>query len=146
MILFLQAKEKSILLQHTPQHTPIVVMNSLTKKKEELRTIHPQTLLWYSCGPTVYDHSHLGHARNYVSLDIIMRVLRHVFNYNIVHVMGMTDVDDKIIKRAAEEKITPADLAHIYEKDFIDDMKALNVQLPTVITRVTEASAAQSFL
>lgn len=51
---------------------------------------------WYACGPTVYDHSHLGHARNYVSTDIIRRILRDYFGYQIKFVMNITDVDDKV--------------------------------------------------
>lgn len=50
---------------------------------------------WYACGPTVYDHSHLGHARNYVSTDIIRRILMHYFGYNVKFVMNITDIDDK---------------------------------------------------
>lgn len=51
---------------------------------------------WYACGPTVYDHSHLGHARNYVSTDIIRRILKDYFGYNVKFVMNITDVDDKV--------------------------------------------------
>ena len=54
----------------------------------------------YSCGPTVYDSSHIGHASTYVTLDIIHRILKRVFNYNIVLMMGITDIDDKIINRS----------------------------------------------
>lgn len=51
---------------------------------------------WYVCGPTVYDHSHLGHARNYVSTDIIRRILMYYFGYNVKFVMNITDIDDKV--------------------------------------------------
>lgn len=51
---------------------------------------------WYACGPTVYDHSHLGHARNYVSTDIIRRIMRDYFGYEVKFVMNITDVDDKV--------------------------------------------------
>jgi cysteinyl-tRNA synthetase len=51
---------------------------------------------WYACGPTVYDHSHLGHARNYVSTDIIRRIMRDYFGYKVNFVMNITDVDDKV--------------------------------------------------
>ena len=54
----------------------------------------------YSCGPTVYDSSHIGHASTYVTFDIIHRILKRVFNYNIVLMMGITDIDDKIINRS----------------------------------------------
>ena len=54
------------------------------------------TVLWYSCGPTVYDSSHMGHARSYISFDILRRVMMRYFNYNIVYAMNITDVDDKV--------------------------------------------------
>ena len=57
-------------------------------------------LTWYSCGPTVYDAAHLGHARNYVTYHIVRRILEDYFGYSILYVMNVTDVDDKIIKRA----------------------------------------------
>lgn len=59
-----------------------------------------RSLFRYSCGPTVYDSSHIGHASTYVTFDIIHRVLKRVFNYNIVLMMGITDIDDKIIQRS----------------------------------------------
>lgn len=55
---------------------------------------------WYTCGPTVYDSAHMGHARNYVTFDVIRRVLEDYFGYNVLYVMNVTDVDDKIILRA----------------------------------------------
>ncbi|XP_059851819.1 probable cysteine--tRNA ligase, mitochondrial isoform X2 [Delphinus delphis] len=92
----------------------------------------------YSCGPTVYDHAHLGHACSYVRFDIIRRILTRVFGCNIIMVMGITDVDDKIIKRANEMNMSPASLANLYEEDFKQDMAALKVLPPTVYLRVTE--------
>ncbi|XP_078003447.1 putative cysteine--tRNA ligase, mitochondrial isoform X2 [Phascolarctos cinereus] len=92
----------------------------------------------YSCGPTVYDHAHLGHACSYVRFDIIRRILTKVFGCNIVMVMGITDVDDKIIKRATEMDISPSALARLYEEDFKLDMAALKVLPPTVYMRVTD--------
>ena len=59
-------------------------------------------VLWYSCGPTVYDASHMGHARSYISFDILRRILRDYFNYDVVYVMNITDVDDKIIYRSRQ--------------------------------------------
>ncbi|XP_021095011.1 probable cysteine--tRNA ligase, mitochondrial isoform X2 [Heterocephalus glaber] len=92
----------------------------------------------YSCGPTVYDHAHLGHACSYVRFDIIRRVLTQVFGCGIVMVMGITDVDDKILRRAREMDMSPAALARLYEEDFKQDMVALKVLPPTVSLRVTE--------
>ncbi|XP_038617630.1 probable cysteine--tRNA ligase, mitochondrial [Tachyglossus aculeatus] len=98
----------------------------------------PRPASWYSCGPTVYDHAHLGHACSYVRFDIIRRILTKIFGISFVTVMGITDVDDKIIKRAKELSISPIALARLYEEDFKEDMAALKVLPPTVYMRVTE--------
>lgn len=79
------------------------VWNSLSSSQDPLpraNAVEPNVLRWYACGPTVYDAAHLGHARAYVSQDILRRVLEKRFHYNVFLVMGMTDVDDKIIARA----------------------------------------------
>ncbi|XP_072268105.1 probable cysteine--tRNA ligase, mitochondrial isoform X2 [Pyxicephalus adspersus] len=93
---------------------------------------------WYSCGPTVYDHAHLGHACSYVRFDIIRRILTHFFGINVVMVMVITDVDDKIIKRSKELNMPFVSLARTYEQEFKHDMMALKVLPPTIYMRVTE--------
>ncbi|NWV15927.1 SYCM protein, partial [Ptilonorhynchus violaceus] len=92
----------------------------------------------YSCGPTVYDQAHLGHACSYVRFDIIRRIMTRFFGIEVIMVMGITDIDDKIIKRAGELNISPEALARIYEEDFKQDMAALKVLPPTVYMRVTD--------
>lgn len=74
------------------------VWNSLTKSKTPFIPIDPagKKVSWYACGPTVYDDSHLGHARNYVSTDIIRRIMRDYFKFDVHFVMNITDVDDKV--------------------------------------------------
>ncbi|SCV03230.1 LANO_0G02938g1_1 [Lachancea nothofagi CBS 11611] len=77
--------------------------NSMTRSKEEFVPISGGRLVsWYSCGPTVYDASHMGHARNYVSIDINRRILQDYFGYNVQFVQNVTDIDDKIIIRARQ--------------------------------------------
>lgn len=76
--------------------------NSLTRQKEVFIPQKGNTVTWYNCGPTVYDASHMGHARSYISFDILRRVLSDYFNYNIFYCMNITDVDDKIIMRARQ--------------------------------------------
>ncbi|XP_036106305.1 probable cysteine--tRNA ligase, mitochondrial isoform X1 [Molossus molossus] len=125
-------------LQPTGHDTGVKVYNSLTRRKDPLIVGSADAASWYSCGPTVYDHAHLGHACSYVRFDIIRRILTRIFGCNIIMVMGITDVDDKIIKRANEMKISPASLANLYEEDFKQDMAALKVLPPTVYLRVTE--------
>nr|CAH7726846.1 unnamed protein product [Callosobruchus chinensis] len=82
--------------------------NSLTRQKEVFVPINGNRVTWYSCGPTVYDASHMGHARSYITFDILRRVLTDYFGYNVFYVMNITDIDDKIIKRARQN--------HLYEK------------------------------
>lgn len=90
---------------HQPQ---LKVYNSLTRSKVPFVPIVPDTISWYSCGPTVYDDAHLGHARNYVTTDIIRRILRDYFGFKVRFVMNITDVDDKIILRGRQR--------HLYEE------------------------------
>uniref|UniRef100_A0A8C0XZ31 Probable cysteine--tRNA ligase, mitochondrial n=1 Tax=Castor canadensis TaxID=51338 RepID=A0A8C0XZ31_CASCN len=118
--------------------TGVQVYNSLTGRKDPLIVARADAVSWYSCGPTVYDHAHLGHACSYVRFDIVRRVLTEFFGCNIVMVMGITDVDDKIITRAKEMNVSPASLASVYEEDFKQDMVSLKVLPPTVYLRVTE--------
>ncbi|KAI9374478.1 tRNA synthetases class I (C) catalytic domain-containing protein [Aspergillus egyptiacus] len=86
---------------------PLKVYNSLTKSKTPFVPIDPQgkNVTWYACGPTVYDDAHLGHARNYVSTDIIRRIMRDYFQFDVHFVMNITDVDDKIILRARQQHL-----------------------------------------
>ncbi|CAG5114156.1 Oidioi.mRNA.OKI2018_I69.chr2.g8224.t1.cds [Oikopleura dioica] len=87
-------------------NTPkLKVNNSLTRNKDEFRPANGKTVKWYSCGPTVYDHSHMGHARSYVSFDIIRRILRDYFGYDVFYQINITDIDDKIIKRARQQHL-----------------------------------------
>lgn len=99
-------------------------------------------LRWYSCGPTVYDSSHLGHARTYVCTDIIRRVLSDHFHIPVHFALGITDVDDKIINRAKESGYTDwkgmKEFAKQFEESFFDDMNALGVERPHAILRVTD--------
>ncbi|KAH0129371.1 hypothetical protein KCU67_g17039, partial [Aureobasidium melanogenum] len=76
--------------------------NSLTRSKVDFVPLESAKVSWYSCGPTVYDFSHLGHARNYVSLDILRRIMAHL-GYDVNMVMNVTDVDDKIILAARQQ-------------------------------------------
>lgn len=90
---------------HQPQ---LKVYNSLTRSKVPFVPVQEGQITWYACGPTVYDDAHLGHARNYVTTDIIRRILRDYFGFKIRFVMNTTDIDDKIILRARQR--------HLYEE------------------------------
>uniref|UniRef100_A0A8C9UYH8 Cysteine--tRNA ligase, cytoplasmic n=1 Tax=Scleropages formosus TaxID=113540 RepID=A0A8C9UYH8_SCLFO len=80
----------------------LYLYNSLTRTKEEFIPQNGRKVLWYCCGPTVYDASHMGHARSYISFDILRRILKNYFKYDVLYCMNITDIDDKIIKRARQ--------------------------------------------
>ena len=92
-------------MQPEGRETGLWLQNSLTGAKDQL--VLPggasRPLTWYSCGPTVYDAAHLGHARNYVCLDILHRVLTGHFKLPVLQVINVTDVDDKIVARCADQ-------------------------------------------
>ena len=120
--------------------------NSLTKKKEVFTPLHEGLVNIYVCGPTVYDHPHIGHAKSYVSFDVIVRYLRHL-GYKVRYVQNITDVghltdnadagEDKILKRAQREHVEPAELVEIYTRSYFEDMDALNNLRPDISPRAT---------
>jgi cysteinyl-tRNA synthetase len=93
---------------------------------------------WYSCGPTVYDHSHVGHARAYVTIDCLQRLVQYLTGRRIQHLLGMTDIDDKILRAAATAGVTPRELAQRFEQEFHEDMLSLGVARPAAVLRVSE--------
>ncbi|XP_059831538.1 cysteine--tRNA ligase, cytoplasmic isoform X2 [Hypanus sabinus] len=101
-----EAKEKRIQPPWSPptevKQPELRLYNSLTRSKELFRPQNGKKVLWYCCGPTVYDASHMGHARSYISFDILRRILMNYFKYDVFYCMNITDVDDKIIKRARQ--------------------------------------------
>ena len=112
------------------------VFNTLTRKLEPFEPFEPPLVRMYVCGPTVYDHSHVGHARTWVAFDIIKRYLR-LKGYYVIHVQNITDIDDKIIKRANELGVSWKEVADKYASEYFDLMKKLKVY-PTIHPRVTE--------
>jgi cysteinyl-tRNA synthetase len=115
-----------------------------TESEASTTTSSPKGLAWYTCGPTTYAPAHLGHARTYVCLDILRRVLERQQQHtspNVpapLFVLNITDVDDKILTAAKETDQDPIHLARRYEQDFWKDWDALNCLRPHVVTRVTE--------
>ncbi|CAH8567700.1 unnamed protein product [Schistosoma margrebowiei] len=83
----------------------LYLYNSLTSRKDLFIPQDGRHVKWYTCGPTVYDVSHLGHARTYVAFDVIRRVLVDYFNFKVTYVLNITDIDDKIIKRARQNHL-----------------------------------------
>ncbi|XP_034029251.1 probable cysteine--tRNA ligase, mitochondrial isoform X2 [Thalassophryne amazonica] len=118
--------------------TGVKVYNSLTRQKEPLIVKRKGQATWYSCGPTVYDHAHLGHACSYVRFDLLQRILSRLFGIAVNHAMVITDIDDKIIQRSLEENTSPSVIARRYEDEFKKDMLSLKVIPPAVYLKVTE--------
>lgn len=112
------------------------IYNSITRKKEVFTPQNGKNITWYSCGPTVYDASHMGHARSYMSFDILRRVLRDYFGYDITYVMNITDIDDKIIKRARQN--------YLYEKYAaeMNELETLQTDVKESVDRLSKQMAA----
>ncbi|MGI0100786.1 MAG: cysteine--tRNA ligase [Candidatus Micrarchaeaceae archaeon] len=103
------------------------VYNTLTRAKEEFVPLKGNDVHMFVCGQTVYDDAHLGHAKTYISFDVVARWLRHM-GYNLEYVQNITDIDDKIIARAKERGIPPIELARHYESRFMEDMERIGVK------------------
>ena len=112
------------------------VYNTLTRKKELFETIEPGKVRMYVCGPTVYDKAHVGHAMSALVFDIIRRYLQFS-GYEVRHIMNFTDVDDKIILRAAKLGVDPFELAEGYIQQFARHLEDLNILKATFNPRAT---------
>jgi cysteinyl-tRNA synthetase len=120
--------------------------NSLTRRKEEFKPIKKGKVGMYVCGPTVYGHAHLGHAKSYVSFDVLVRYLRYL-GYDVTYVQNITDVghllgetnegEDRILVAAEREKKHPMAIAEFYARNFFDDMDKLNCLRPDISPRAT---------
>jgi len=120
--------------------------NSLTRRKEEFKPLNEGRVGIYVCGPTVYGHAHLGHAKSYVSFDVLVRYLRYL-GYSVTYVQNITDVghltddadqgEDKIAKAARKEKKHPMALAEYYSRSYFEDMDKLNCVRPDISPRAS---------
>ncbi|MGE0826865.1 MAG: cysteine--tRNA ligase [Candidatus Binatia bacterium] len=116
---------------------PLHFYNTLTRKEEEFVPFTPGKVRMYVCGVTVYDRSHIGHARAMVTFDVVYRYLKFL-GYEVTFVRNFTDVDDKIINRANERGISSQELAEEYIREFTEDTQSLRCQPPTHEPRATE--------
>jgi cysteinyl-tRNA synthetase len=120
--------------------------NSLTRRLEDFKPVKEGRVGIYVCGPTVYGHAHLGHAKSYVSFDILVRYMRYL-GYNVTYVQNITDVghltgdgdqgEDKIAKAAAKVHKHPMELAETYTRSFFEDMDKLNCVRPDISPRAS---------
>src|SRR3990172_3908263 len=118
--------------------------NTLSRTIEEFEPLNPPLVRMYTCGPTVYDYTHIGHLRKYVGDDILRRALEQN-NFEVKHVMNITDVghlvsdedsgEDKMEKGARESGRTVWEVAELYEKYFWKSVEAINTKRPNVVAK-----------
>ena len=122
------------------------IYNTLTRNKDEFKSINEKKVGLYVCGPTVYGYPHLGHAKSYITFDVIHRYLKYL-GYDVKYVQNITDVghlvgdvdegEDKIEKQAKIEQTDPVAIANNYENIYFDCMDKLNIERPTISCRAT---------
>jgi cysteinyl-tRNA synthetase len=122
------------------------INNDLTRQREDFVPLHEGWVGMYVCGPTVYDDPHIGHAKSYVSFDVVVRYLRFR-GYRVRYVQNITDVghlsddadegEDKILRRAARERLEPMELVETYTRSYFEDMDALRVLRPDISPRAS---------
>ncbi len=125
---------------------PLRIYNTLSRTTEDFVPLTPGTVGMYVCGPTVYGHSHVGHAKSYVSFDVIVRYLRHL-GLRVLYVQNITDVghltddadegEDKIERQSRVEKVHPMQIAETFTRSYFEDMDAMNVLRPDISPRAT---------
>ncbi len=115
----------------------LILYNTLTKKKEEFKPLNPPNVNFYICGPTVYDYFHIGNARSFIISDMLRRYLIYK-GYKVKFVMNITDIDDRIIKKSIDEKISFNEVASKYTKAFLEDISALKLKPADVNPKATE--------
>jgi len=119
------------------------VYNYLTRQMEEFVPLERGRVGMYVCGPTVYDHAHLGHAKLYVAMDVVVRYLRHL-GYRVRYVQNITDVghlldsgEDRIMRGVRREHVEPMELVETYTRSYFEDMDALGVVRPNISPRAS---------
>lgn len=118
----------------------LTVTNTLGRREEVFRPWSPPLVTMYVCGPTVYDYVHIGHAKTFVAFDGIKRYLS-LLGYSVYHVQNITDIDDKIIKRASEQGVSWKEVADTYAQDYLESLSKLNIRVdlhPRVTSHISE--------
>ncbi len=119
------------------------IYNVLHREKEPFEPLHEGKVNMYVCGPTVYDHAHVGHAKTYVSFDVVVRYLRYR-GYDVLYVQNLTDVghlldsgEDRILKKARQAESGPMQIVETYARSYFADMDALGVTRPDISPRAS---------
>ncbi|BAU41588.1 cysteine--tRNA ligase [Leptolyngbya sp. O-77] len=116
---------------------PLRLFNTLTRRVEPFEPLEPGVVKMYACGVTVYDYSHVGHARNYIAWDTLRRYLLWR-GYAVKYVQNFTDIDDKIIRRSHQENVPWNVITETYIQAYLDDMDRLNIRRADVYPKATE--------
>ena len=112
------------------------IYNTFSRKKEDFTPLNPPKVTMYMCGPTVYNYFHIGNARSFIMADIIRRYLEYR-NFDVKFIMNLTDVDDNIIKKSAEENRSAKEVSEFYSNAFFEDIKKLKIKTATVYPKAT---------
>src|ERR1700757_905310 len=110
--------------------------NTMSARVEEFHPIQPNEVRMYACGPTVYGYGHIGNFRTFIAVDMLQRFLRQS-GYKVRYVMNITDVDDKIIRNAAQDGVSVQQYTAKYEKAFLEDAAMIAIEKPALV-RATE--------
>jgi cysteinyl-tRNA synthetase len=124
---------------------PLRLYNTLSRSIEEFQPLVDNEVRMYACGPTVYDYGHIGNFRTFIVVDMLRRFLRQS-GYKLRHVMNITDVDDKIIRRSAEEHVTVQQYTQKYEKAFLEDAATLNIEQPQLVRATQHIEEMAEFI
>jgi len=115
----------------------MMIQSTLSGSKEQFTPIHKNRINFFVCGPTVYDDSHIGHARTYIAFDVVARYFKFK-GFSVFYLQNITDVDDKIIQRSSELGVPPLTVARKFEKRYLEDMRSLGVTNVSYYARATE--------
>ena len=115
----------------------LMLYNTITGKNEAFQPLEAGVARVYTCGPTVYDYAHIGNFRTFVFQDLLTRYLRYR-NYKVLHVMNITDVDDKTIRNARAQGMSLKDYTAKYTEAFLEDARTLHIELPALLPRATD--------
>ncbi len=120
------------------------IYNVLGREKQPFRPIHEGKVNMYVCGPTVQDYAHIGHAKTYVSFDVVVRYLRNYHRYDVLYVQNITDVghlldsgEDRVLKKARQSASTPMQIVEFYTRKYFEAMDALGVERPDISPRAS---------
>ena len=116
----------------------IFFYNTEKRKKLLFSSINKNKVKIYTCGPTLYDFAHIGNFRTYIFEDILRKVLKYIFKFDIIQVMNLTDIDDKIIKSIKDQNISIQEYTKQFQDAFFNDLKLLNIELAEYYPKATD--------